>query len=240
MNPTNPFDRPEARSRRGGPVKAPLARERIVTEALNLLKREGLDGMSLRKVAAALETGPSSLYAYVGDLKGLQAFVLDRALAEVDLSGARRRDWKERLKAVLHSYISVLLETSGLAQLAMSTSAPGPNAMRILNALLALLGEGGIDRAAAAWAVDLLLLYGNGIALEQSQGHAPTVRGSLVAEAIASASAEEYPHVDAVRANLLAGTSAERFSWAVDVLLAGVLHTPAPGARQGRASKAQR
>src|SRR5580693_4828249 len=104
MSARDPFENRDVLSRRGGPSKEPLSRDRIVSEALGLLTREGLEGMSLRKVAAALDTGPASLYAYVDDLQSLQALVLDRALAAVDIRGAKRRGWRERLKSVLESY----------------------------------------------------------------------------------------------------------------------------------------
>jgi AcrR family transcriptional regulator len=240
MSSKNPFERPEALSRRGGPVKEPLSRERIVTEALVLLEKEGLEGMSLRKVASALETGPASLYPYVGDLKGLQALVVDRALGAVDVDGARRRGWRERLRAVLLSYTTVLLAKRGLAQLAMPGPAVGPNMMRILDTMLGLLEDGGLDRATAAWAVDLLLLYATGIAVEQSQGHDPLAQGGPIAQALGSAPATEYPHVSAARAELLAGEGPERFSWAVDVLLSGVLQCPVPSGRSSRRPKTPR
>lgn len=108
--------------------------------------------------------------------------------------------------------------------------------MQILDTLLGLLDEGGVDRASAAWAVDLLLLYVTGIALEQSLGHDPAAKGSPVAEAIAGASAADYPHVSASRAELLAGAGTERFSWAIDVVLSGLLRSPAPAGRTGRRS----
>jgi AcrR family transcriptional regulator len=233
---SNPFERPEALSRRGGPVKEPLSRDRIVTEALALLAKEGLEGMSLRKVAAAVETGPASLYPYVGDLKGLQALVLDRALAAVDTSGSKRRGWRERLKAVLLSYSGVLLEKPGLAQLAMPAPAIGPHTMHLLDTLLGLLEEGGLDRPTAAWAVDLLFLYVTSSAVEQTRGHDPhshvaTIRG---------ASATEYPHVHAARTELLTGEVPERFSWALDAVLTGVLECPVPGGRQAAGRKPSR
>ncbi len=83
MSAQNPFATREVKSRRGGKVKEPLSRDRIVDEALVLLGRNGLDGMSLRAVAAALETGPASLYAYLDGLDSLRALVLDRALERV-------------------------------------------------------------------------------------------------------------------------------------------------------------
>src|SRR5579871_6356449 len=121
MGSRNPFQAPEVTSRRGGPAKEPLSREAIVTAALVLLRREGPEGMSLRKVAAALDTGPASLYVYVENLQELQALVLDRALTDVRTDGGRGRGWQRRVTALLTSYLEVLLGTPGLAELAMST-----------------------------------------------------------------------------------------------------------------------
>ena len=218
-------------------MKQPLSRDLIVTEALRQLTREGLEGMSLRKVAAALETGPASLYAYVDDLQALQALVLDRALAAVDVSGGRRRGWRERVKAVLDSYVRVLIESRGLAQLAMSPIAVGPHALRIIETLLGLLEEGGLERTTSAWAVDLLMLYVTAIAAEQSNGHNPSDPEGPIARAIVGAPAQEYPRLHAASEELLAGDGEARFSWAIDVLITGVLQCAAPKGIQRRVPK---
>jgi AcrR family transcriptional regulator len=230
----DPFENRDVLSRRGGPAKEPLSRDRIVTEALRLLTREGLEGMSLRKVAAELETGPASLYAYVDDLQSLQALVLDRALAAVDIRGGKRRGWRERLKSVLESYARVLFKSRGLAQLALGAIAVGPHALRILDAILGLLEEGGVDRATAAWAVDLLVLYVTATAAEQSERPSPTDALGPVAQAIARAPADQYPHIHAAGAELVSGEGEERFSWAIDVLITGVLQRPRPRGRPRR------
>jgi AcrR family transcriptional regulator len=234
MSGRDPFENRDVLSRRGGPPKEPLSRDRIVTEALGLLTREGLEGMSLRKVAAALDTGPASLYAYVDDLQSLQALVLDRALAAVDVSGARRRGWRERLTSVLESYARVLFESRGLAQLALGVIAVGPHALRIIDTILGLLEEGGLDRGTAAWAVDLLMLYVTAIAAEQSERPSPTDALGPVALAVARAPAEDYPHVHAASAELVSGEGEERFVWAIEVLLLGILQHPRPPANARR------
>jgi AcrR family transcriptional regulator len=241
MAARDPFENRDVLSRRGGPPKEPLSRERIVTEALGLLTREGLEGMSLRKVAAALETGPASLYAYVDDLQSLEALVLDRALAAVDVSGGgKRRAWRERLKSVLESYARVLFKSRGLAQLALGAVAVGPNALRVLDAILGVLEEGGVDRPTAAWAVDLLLLYVTAIAAEHGPRPSPTDTLGAVARAIARAPATEYPHIHAAGAELVSGEGEERFSWAIDVIISGILQRPRPRASAKRPSKRKR
>jgi AcrR family transcriptional regulator len=233
----NPFEAPDVASRRGGPVKQPLSRELIVAEALRQLAAGGLEGMSLRKVAAALETGPASLYAYVDDLGALHALMLDRALAEVDLRGAARGDWRERLESVLESYARVLAASPGLARLAFGTVAIGPNALRITETLLGLLQEGGVDLATGAWAVDLLVLYVTAIVAEHSGGVDPVTPDGAVARAIAAVSAEQHPRLHAAREHLLSGTAQERFGWAVAVLLRGILHSPRPVSSKRASSK---
>lgn len=224
----SPFEAPDVASRRGGPVKQPLSRDVIVNEALRQLTADGLKGMSLRKVAAALETGPASLYAYVDDLNALHALVLDRALEKVDVRGSVRASWRDRLIGVLESYAQVLSASPGLAQLAFGMVAIGPNALRITEALLALLEEGGVDLPTAPWAVDLLVLYVTAIVAEHSGGMEPGAPEGAVARAILGVAKSQYPRIHAAREHLLSGTAKERFGWAIDVLLRGILQSPRP------------
>lgn len=218
----NPFQAPEVASRRGGPAKDPLSRELIVTTALGLLRREGPAGMSLRKVAAALDTGPASLYAYVENLQELQALVLDRALADVRTDAGHGQRWQRRITELLLSYRQVLCDTPGLAEIAMTTIAVGPNALRITETLLGHLDKGGVDRATAAWAVDLLTLYVTAVAAEHSQRDAEAL--GPVARAIEAVSVEEYPRIFAAREDILMGPG--RVGWALEALLRGIVQTP--------------
>lgn len=235
MAARNPFTARAVKSRRGGPVKPPLSRDAIVRAALDLLQREGLEGMSLRKVAAALDTGAASLYAYVDDLRALQALVLDRALAGVDTAPRGRSAWRDRLAAVLRSHFHVLVKNPGLAQLAMKAIPAGPNALRVLETLLALLEEAGVDGPTAAWAVDLMLLYVTGGAVEQSLRRDDPDPLGLLAQQIGAVTASEHPRIHAARGELVSGDGDARFEWALEVLLAGILDTPRAVRRPTRA-----
>lgn len=226
MPKRNPFEAPPVASRRGGPVKEPLSRELIVATALGLLTRDGIGGMSLRKVAAALDTGPASLYAYVDDLYELQAFVLDRALADVAIPSPHGGAWRVRLTALLDAYLRVLWGSPGLAQLAMRTIAAGPNALRIIEAMLSLLAEAGVDPGRAAWAVDLLTLYVTAVGFEQAERREQADPLGPITRVIGAVSPGAHPRVAAAHAALLAGGG--RVGWAIDVLLNGIVTTPVP------------
>jgi AcrR family transcriptional regulator len=199
-----------------------------VSTALDLLSREGMAGLSLRKVAAALDTGAASLYVYVANLDELHALLLDRVLGEVTLPTGHAGDWCDRLKAVLRSYSEVLYDRPGLAQVALSTIASGPNMVELTESLLDLLEQGGIGLDQAAWAVDLLLLYTSAFAAERdNRRDDDEVALRRAEQALSSALPAEHPHIHALGAELFSGGQ-NRYAWALDVLINGVLSTPRP------------
>ena len=210
-------------SRRNRPAKAPLSRDLVISTALEILEKEGLSGLSLRRVAAALDTGAASLYVYLANLEELHSLMLDQALGAVQSPKARRSLWRDRLKALLLSYFRVLYELQGMAQIAMSTIASGPNSLRIWETLLGLLKEGGVAGMKAAWGVDLLTLYVTAIAAEQSlrRDSGQALRG--VENAISAISAAEFPLVFASKAALLSGDGNARGDWALDVIIEAIV-----------------
>jgi AcrR family transcriptional regulator len=221
-------------SRRDRPAKAPLSRDIIVTTALGILEKDGLSGLSLRRVATALDTGAASLYVYIANLNELYDLMLDRALAAVERPRALDQTWRVRVKEYLLSYLRVLNERQGLAQLAMSTIATGPHSLRIWELLLGLFKEGGIDAVRLVWGVDMLLLYVTAIAAEERNWRATGQDFGRVKGALAAVSAEQFPLVSALfhgGAFSNAGDGESRVQWAIDVIIDGIKagNTPTPG-----------
>jgi len=80
-----PRTRP-AVSRRERPAKPALTREGIVAAAVAVMQAEGLDRVTMRRIANDLDTGPASLYVYVRNTAELHAAMLEELLSQVDLS----------------------------------------------------------------------------------------------------------------------------------------------------------
>ncbi|MBL0387451.1 TetR/AcrR family transcriptional regulator C-terminal domain-containing protein [Tumebacillus sp. ITR2] len=211
-------------SRRSRPAKEPLSREQIVKTALDLLKQEGTPGMSMRKIAKALDTGPSSLYVYVANLQELSAAVLDEGLCEVVLPEAQKDSWKKPLIDALLSYAKVLYESPGLAELSLSTIPIGPNSLALSEYLLQRLHEGGITSTQAAWGVDLLLFYGASVAFEQASRNQQGTTLQAAQTFYQSLDAKRYPMLVGVQAEMFSG-GPERFRWGLEVILQGMLQT---------------
>ncbi|TMU90278.1 TetR/AcrR family transcriptional regulator [Streptomyces sp. DASNCL29] len=222
------------RSRRERPAKPALTREGIIATTVDLMRAEGLERVTMRRLAKELDTGPASLYVYVRNMAELHAAVLDELLGAVDLSPAKADgEWRDRLVRILTSYTSVLFEYPGLAQSALVARPFGKHYLKLVEALLALLDEGGLEPDRAAWLVDLLLQFATATAAEHAH-RAPgdTTQSEADWQALATVvrdvSPRTHPHIAALGPRLLSGSPQDRLAWGFDVLIAGARHAPLP------------
>ncbi|WP_316767640.1 TetR/AcrR family transcriptional regulator [Streptomyces sasae] len=214
------------RSRRERPAKPALTREGIVTAALEVLRAEGLQKVTMRRLAQELDTGPASLYVYVRNTDELHAAVLDELLGTVG-PVPTEGDWRERLERVLIGYTRMLLEYPSLARSALTTWPSGPHYLNLIETLLGLLHEGGVPRDRAAWGVDLLLQRATATAAEHAGGGSQEDWNSL-GRALGEVSEHTHPHIAAASGLLLAGAPEARASWAFQALISGIEHTAVP------------
>src|SRR5919206_4896896 len=160
---------PAPRSRRERPAKPPLSRDAIVAAALEIARTEGVEALSMRRVAQALDTGPASLYVYVADRGELHELLFDAAIGTIEIEPVDPARWREQLKELARRMVKMMAEDfPGIAILAMTHIPTGENAMRGIESMLSLLKAGGASDEAAAYAGDLLSLYVTAIAYEQS------------------------------------------------------------------------
>jgi AcrR family transcriptional regulator len=217
-----PSGRP--RSTRDRPAKAPLSEEAIVGAALALLTAEGLEAVTMRRVAAALDTGAGSLYVYVKGRDGLLEAMFDRIIAAVKLEAPDPSRWRAQLHNLLGQMRAELVAHPGMAAATMVDPPRTAVALRLLENLLGILLAGGLEAQDAAWAADILAALVTYAAIEaELRGTDP---GALVADIRANFArlpADEFPLITAHTAQLVAGDADERFRFAIDVVIDGVL-----------------
>ncbi|OZM80117.1 TetR/AcrR family transcriptional regulator [Pseudonocardia sp. MH-G8] len=223
-------------SRRERPAKPALSRRWIVDTAVRLMRAEGLEKVTMRRLARELDTGAASLYVYVANTAELHGAVLDALLGEVDLAGGGAGDgWRERLRAVLASYTAVLFAHPQLARSALVARPSGENYLRLVERVLDLLSRSGASRAQVAWGVDKLLQEATATAAEQStQEHDPMAEDdwNATTRALRSVAETTHPAIAAHMSDLVGGSAADRMDWSFDVLINGITHTPVPGAER--------
>ncbi|MGW5787249.1 TetR/AcrR family transcriptional regulator [Streptomyces sp. NPDC003757] len=232
-------------SRRERPAKPALSRGWIVDTAVAIMRAEGLEKVTMRRLAKELDTGPASLYVYVANTSELHAAVLDALLGEVDLDAADATyatdatdatdaagDWRGQLRAVLTSYTLVLFAHPQLARSALVARPSGQNYLRLVERVLGLLARSGAPRGQVAWGVDMLLQHATATAAEHStQEHDPTSDDdwNATVRALREADGTTHPAIASHLTVLTSGSVQDRMGWFFDVLVNGITRTPVPG-----------
>src|SRR5215218_9976613 len=152
-------DPPWQAASRARPARAPLSQDAIVHAALRVLDRDGSAGLSMRRVADELGTGPASLYWHVANKDALVNLIIDRVAGEVPLPEPDPDHWQEQLREWLLGVRRVFERHPGVAALTLGRVPTGPNVLRWAEWTLALLRGAGIPDRIAAFAGDLLGLY---------------------------------------------------------------------------------
>ncbi|MFC4146384.1 TetR/AcrR family transcriptional regulator [Micromonospora mangrovi] len=219
-------------SRRDRPAKSPLSRGGLVAVALRIMRDEGLERVTMRRLATELDTGPASLYVYVDNMAELHGALLDELVAELDLpTDAAARHWRDELIGLLVRYTGLLMGYPSLARSVLTLRPSGPHYLRLIDALLGLLHVGGVPARQAAWGVDLLLQHATATAAEQGTRDESAVADSEAEQllvAVREADEGDHPNVHRVRDELFSGTGEERLRWSFAVLVDGLATTATP------------
>jgi AcrR family transcriptional regulator len=182
-----------ARGARRRPRSDGLTIERIRAAGLAIVDREGLDAMTMRRLAEDLGTGPASLYRHVANRDELLVEIMDHVLGEIR-SPPRCETWREGVEWLARELRRVLSEHPALTQLLPGQRLLGPNAMRGRElALRHLLDHGfGEEDASQTYAIVVGWVLGHTL-LSMGTRRPPTdVLAATVFRAVRS---DEYPTV---------------------------------------------
>src|SRR3954447_23011362 len=113
-------------SRRDRPAKAPLSRAGVVSVAMRIMRDEGLERVTMRRLAAELDTGPASLYVYVHNTAELHGALLDELLFTLELP-VPGTPWREGVAELLSGYTRMLFRQPSLARSVLTLRPSGPN-----------------------------------------------------------------------------------------------------------------
>src|SRR3954452_9110945 len=93
-------DAPATRHGPAGRGKSPITVDSIITAAFDIVASEGYEALTMRRLAAALETGPASLYAHVVNKRDLDELLIGRLCAEIELPEPDSAIWQQQLVIV--------------------------------------------------------------------------------------------------------------------------------------------
>jgi len=132
-----------------------LTRDRIINAGVELIRNEGFQALTMRRIAECLNSGVMSLYWYIANRDELVAVVVDELLRGVP-TPSPDLPWRQQVFEVCRAFVSIL-EPHRLALAALPSGiAPGPHRLRMTNDIYGALGSAGFGGDDLAQGVDAI------------------------------------------------------------------------------------
>jgi AcrR family transcriptional regulator len=217
------------------PSQEPLTLDRIVSTAIDLVDREGLDALSMRRLGTELNAGATTLYWHVKNKDELLDLALDQVFAEVEAPDPSL-PWREQLRELAHGLRRLLLRHRNLIMVIASRPTTGPNAVGAIDLLFGVVRRGGFPDDEVVQASLAVLNYVSGYAVLEAASLAQfgpsadeaTVRRALqdnivrTMDFIVSLPKDQYPNVVLLGRHLVTADDDTRFSYGLERMLDGL------------------
>lgn len=215
-----------ARQQRPVASDAALSKERVVTEAMRLADRDGVDGLSMRRLAGELGAGAMSLYHYVASKEQLLDAMVDFVFEKIELP-PEDTDWQSAMRRRAASARQVLASHPWAIGLLESRTSPGRANLRHHEAVTACLRRAGFSVLMATHANWLLDSYVYGFAMQEASlpfDTADELAGMIDDTYLPQLPPDEFPYLSESAAALVAAgyDPAEEFTFGLDLILAAL------------------
>jgi AcrR family transcriptional regulator len=195
----------------------------VVAEAIRIADREGVEGLSMRRLAAELGAGAMSLYYYVANKDELLDAMVDVVFGEIELP-APGPDWQAAIRGKAISARKVLARHRWAIGLMESRTTPGPANLRHREAVTACLRTAGfsvVDATHANWLIDSYI-YGHALQEASVPFDGAAELADLTQDVfLPQLPPEQFPYLNESAAALLAEgyDPAQEFEFGLDLLL---------------------
>jgi AcrR family transcriptional regulator len=147
----------------------PLSAEAIVSAGIDVLESDGLEALTMRRLAKQLGASPMSLYRHVATKEELLRLIADRQLAEVELPDTEGLPWRTAIveltsalhrSFLAHPHLSAILAVQHIDAVAI---------FRATEVILRALRSAGLDDREAVRALDVITSYAAGFTQRRNE-----------------------------------------------------------------------
>ena len=210
-----------------------VTQDALVAAALVVLNRDGLDGLSMRRVAAELGVQAASLYWHVAHKEELLDLLADALLIGLDLDVPADADWREQTRVMAHAYRDHLKSRRDAARVISGRFIIGTNAAALMDRALGVFRAGGFAPDEAAAALHLVYVaHVQGFVVQEIEpmravealGDTPADAMDVVTAELDELGPDRFPHLAEVAGYLTTINLDARFTWGLDCILDGLEH----------------
>ncbi|RZJ10994.1 MAG: TetR family transcriptional regulator [Acidovorax sp.] len=218
-----------------------FTREQLQATALSIVDEKGLDGLSMRTLAAALGTGAMTLYNYLATREELDVLVVEAVVARATWTMPPNATWQDELLHVAKGVWDAVRAHPNVVPLVLTRRSRSAAVCHFAESLLAPLARGGLSEDALLVAFRGVTALIMGLAQGELSGPLALQAGECAQETIQrfrALPADRFPHlIDAAGAAMRSTPEAE-FEAAMKIFIAG-LHSMESDRTASRAREAR-
>jgi TetR/AcrR family transcriptional regulator, tetracycline repressor protein len=125
--------------------RSALSRDRIVEQAIAIADAEGIEAVSMRRIASDLGATPMALYNHVANKDELMKGIAGQLLKEIDVSEIDPSDWAAAIKTGYTEFRRVLLRHPNLFSVLQRKNEVSPDALRPIELAMSILQGAGFS-----------------------------------------------------------------------------------------------
>src|ERR1700751_72595 len=224
-----------------------ITRELVLTTALELIDRDGVHALSMRRLGAALNRDPMILYRHAPGKAALLDGVVETVLAQLHVDPAAP-DWAAQLRTVARDYRALALAHPNVVPLLVTRPLATPLALRPrgtlrpLEDILALLTRAGFSGADALHVYRAFFGFLNGHVLNELQElvENPDETDDLLRLGLYRLPIGEFPLLRSLAHALASYDGAAELERGLDILLTGLAATLSPSGESRQAAAGRR
>ncbi len=229
--------RPPAAPRPAGRPAA-LTREQVLVAALEIIDEGGVEALTMRRLAKALDRNPMGIYRHAADKDALLDLVVEHVVSELVVphepipgdDGDRDVDWETALCRTAHAFRRIALAHPNAVPLLVTRSVTGPLALRPLGTLrpleelLEVFIGAGFDPRGALHATRLFtgFLYGHIQDELQQRVHDPDEIDDLLRLGLHRLPITQFPRLRSLATVLATYDGAAELDEGLDIIIAGL------------------
>jgi AcrR family transcriptional regulator len=222
--------KPKSKTKR---KRAPLTPDRVMSAALQLADKEGLEALSMRNLAQTLKVEAMSLYNHVTNKEQILDGLVELVVAEIEppVPGA---DWRSAMRRRAQSAHTVLMRHPWATMLFVARLNIGPKMLRYVDQTIGVLIQGGFPYELADYAWNSLDAYTYGFTLQRLNFPlATTEYASAAKQFLPLIPVEQFPWLNGMSQEVIAGrqSGVQHLELGLDLLLDGL-----EGLRKARAT----
>ncbi len=205
-------------------MKAPrIQREQVIKTALDLLNEDGLEGLTLRKLALALKIQAPSLYWHFASKQALIDGMADALVQDVALHLDDAQSWEERIRQVAGELRQALLRHRDGARVFAGTYVVTDNVLRTSEAFISAFVQAGADARLAATSSFSVTYYVLGFVMEeQALGPDSSLDLASRKQAFVELAQKKYPNNWRARDAIFSEDFDDRFAVGLAILIDGI------------------